>query len=168
MREADAMFGARHYTNYHFLLTLSDRVAHFGLEHHQSNDSRVNENSLSQQNSIGVVAHEYVHSWNGKFRRPAELAHPDFQQPMVGDLLWVCEGLTQYLGYVPGRAERHLERVVLTRSGSRRLRRSSINEPGREWRPLSGYHDRGAAAVRSPGQWTACRRDARTSTMKGG
>ena len=94
------MFGARHYTDYHFLLTLSDRVAHFGLEHHQSNDSRVNENSLSQQNSIGVVAHEFVHSWNGKFRRPAGLATPDFQQPMVGDLLWVYEGLTQYLGYV--------------------------------------------------------------------
>ena len=60
VQEADAMFGARHYDRYHFLLTLSDRVAHFGLEHHQSNDSRVNENSLTQQNSIGVVAHEYV------------------------------------------------------------------------------------------------------------
>ena len=100
VQEADAMFGARHYNNYHFLLTLSDRVAHFGLEHHQSNDSRVPENSLTQQNSIGVVAHEYVHSWNGKYRRPAGLATPDFQEPMVGDLLWVYEGLTQYLGYV--------------------------------------------------------------------
>src|SRR5439155_16339272 len=86
VQEADAMFGARHYTHYNFLLTLSDRVAHFGLEHHQSNDSRVNEDSLSQQNSIGVVAHEYVHSWNGQFRRPAGLATPDFQHPMVGDL----------------------------------------------------------------------------------
>src|SRR6476661_4103910 len=100
VQEADAMFGARHYNNYHFLLTLSDRVAHFGLEHHQSNDSRVPENSLREQNSIGVVAHEYVHSWNGKYRRSAGLATSDFQQPMVGELLWVYEGLTQYLGYV--------------------------------------------------------------------
>ena len=69
VQEADAMFGARHYNDYHFLLTLSDHVAHFGLEHHQSNDSRIPENSLTQQNSIGVVAHEYVHSWNGKYRR---------------------------------------------------------------------------------------------------
>jgi len=95
------MFGARHYNNYRFLLTLSDRVEHFGLEHHQSNDSRVPENSVqSQAPSLGVMSHEYVHSWNGKYRRPAGLATPDFQQPMVGELLWVYEGLTQYLGYV--------------------------------------------------------------------
>ena len=89
-QEADAMFGARHYNTYHFLLTLSDRVAHFGLEHHQSNDSRVQENAvLTQSNALGVMAHEYVHSWNGKYRRPAGLATPDFQEPMAGDLLWV-------------------------------------------------------------------------------
>src|SRR5258705_5708943 len=81
-------------------MTLREGFAHLGLELHQQNDPRINESSLTQQNSIGVVAHEYVHSWNGKFRRPAGLATPDFQQPMVGDLLWVYEWLTQYLGYV--------------------------------------------------------------------
>lgn len=157
VQEADAMFGARHYTNYHFLLTLSDRVAHFGLEHHQSNDSRVNENSLSQQNSIGVVAHEYVHSWNGKFRRPAGLATPDFQQPMVGELLWVYEGLTQYLGYVLA------ERSGMWSESYYKERLAQIaafldNEPGREWRPLSDTTTAAQLLYFSPGQWTAYRR----------
>jgi predicted metalloprotease with PDZ domain len=157
VQEADAMFGARHYTNYHFLLTLSDRVAHFGLEHHQSNDSRVNENSLSQQNSIGVVAHEFVHSWNGKFRRPAGLATADFQQPMVGDLLWVYEGLTQYLGYVLA------ERSGIWSESYYKDRLAQIaafldNEPGREWRPLSDTTTAAQLLYFSPGQWTAYRR----------
>jgi predicted metalloprotease with PDZ domain len=157
VQEADAMFGARHYDRYHFLLTLSDRVAHFGLEHHQSNDSRVNENSLTQQNSIGVVAHEYVHSWNGKFRRPAGLATPDFQQPMVGDLLWVYEGLTQYLGYVLA------ERSGIWSESYYKDRLAQIaayldNEPGRQWRPLADTTTAAQLLYFSPAQWTAYRR----------
>lgn len=157
VREADAMFGARHYNNYRFLLTLSDRVAHFGLEHHQSNDSRVPENSLTQQNSIGVVAHEYVHSWNGKFRRPAGLATPDFQQPMVGDLLWVYEGLTQYLGYVLA------ERSGIWSESYYKERLADIaafldNEPGRRWRPLGDTTTAAQLLYFAPGQWTAYRR----------
>ncbi len=157
VREADAMFGARHYNDYHFLLTLSDRVAHFGLEHHQSNDSRLPENALTQANSIGVVAHEYVHSWNGKFRRPAGLATPDFQQPMVGDLLWVYEGLTQYLGYLL--AERsgiwsesyYKERLA-------QIAASLDSEPGRAWRPLSDTTTAAQLLYFSPAQWNSYRR----------
>ena len=157
VREADAMFGARHYNNYRFLLTLSDRVAHFGLEHHQSNDSRVPENSLTQQNSIGVVAHEYVHSWNGKYRRPAGLATPDFQQAMVGDLLWVYEGLTQYLGYVLA------ERSGMWSESYYKERLADIaafldNEPGRRWRPLADTTTAAQLLYFAPGQWTAYRR----------
>src|SRR6185295_5953469 len=102
--EADALFGARHFENYHFLLTLSDHVAHFGLEHHQSNDTRLPERTLLDETlgnlGLWVLSHEFVHSWNAKYRRPAGLATPDFQAPMQGELLWVYEGLTQYLGYV--------------------------------------------------------------------
>ena len=155
--EADAMFGARHYNNYVFLLTLSDRVAHFGLEHHQSNDSRVAENSLTQQNSIGVVAHEYVHSWNGKYRRPVGLATSDFQQPMIGDLLWVYEGLTQYLGYVLA------ERSGIWSESYYKERLAQIaafldNEPGRRWRPLADTTTSAQLLYFAPGQWTAYRR----------
>jgi predicted metalloprotease with PDZ domain len=158
VQEADAMFGARHYNNYRFLLTLSDRVAHFGLEHHQSNDSRVPENALTQQNSIGVVAHEYVHSWNGKYRRPAGLATPDFQQPMIGDLLWVYEGLTQYLGYVLA------ERSGIWSESYYKERLAQIaafldTQAGRRWRPLADTTTAAQLLYFAPGQWTAYRRD---------
>ncbi len=100
--ESGKLFGTRHYRDYHFLLTLSDHVAHFGLEHHESNDSRLPERALLGPEAGMIVGallpHEFVHSWNGKFRRPADLATPDFEKPMQDDLLWVYEGLTDYLG----------------------------------------------------------------------
>src|SRR5580704_7918851 len=102
--QAQKLFGAHHYRDYHFLYTLSDHVAHFGLEHHESDDSRVDERALvddtSRKMSASLLPHEYVHSWNGKYRRPADLATPDYEQPMQDDLLWVYEGLTNYLGFV--------------------------------------------------------------------
>jgi predicted metalloprotease with PDZ domain len=98
------LFGAQHYRQYHFLYTLSDHVAHFGLEHHESDDSRVPERGLVDETErkldASLLPHEYVHSWNGKYRRPADLATPDYQQPMQTDLLWVYEGLTNYLGNI--------------------------------------------------------------------
>jgi len=102
--ESGALLGARHYRGYTFLLTLSDFVASFGLEHHESSDDRMGERGLLDPASRplvgGLLSHEFVHSWNGKHRRPAGLATRDFQEPMRGDLLWVYEGLTQYLGQV--------------------------------------------------------------------
>ena len=102
--ETGAFFGATHYLHYDFLLTLSDHTAHFGLEHHQSSDNRTFRGALVdddlRRNSAGLMPHEMTHSWNGKYRRPRGLATPDYQRPMIGDLLWVYEGLTTYLGYV--------------------------------------------------------------------
>jgi len=102
--ETSALFGATHYRHYDFLLTLSNHTAHFGLEHHESSDDRTNEGALVdddfRRSSAGLMPHEMTHSWNGKYRRPAGLATPDYQQPMVDDLLWVYEGLTTYLGNV--------------------------------------------------------------------
>ncbi len=104
VHEENALFGAYHYRDYHFLVTLSDAVAHFGLEHHESSDDRLGENFLTDEDSRALSAdlmpHEMVHSWNGKYRRPAGLATPDYQEPMQGELLWVYEGLTDYLGKV--------------------------------------------------------------------
>jgi len=101
VEQANKLFGAHHYRDYHFLLSLSDHVAHFGLEHHESDDSRIEERGLvddtARKMSAGLLPHEYVHTWNGKYRRPADLTTPDYQQPMQDDLLWVYEGLTQYL-----------------------------------------------------------------------
>jgi predicted metalloprotease with PDZ domain len=102
--EGGALFGARHYDRYKFLLTLSDHVAHFGLEHHESSDNRLPGDTLSGDRGAAALGsllpHEYVHSWNGKYRRPEGLATARFDEPMETDMLWVYEGLTSYLGYV--------------------------------------------------------------------
>ena len=102
--QTGVLFGAQHYRDYHFLYTLSDHVAHFGLEHHESNDSRLWERAMVDSRKrllgAGLLSHEFVHSWNGKYRRPAGLATPDYQKPMQTDMLWVYEGLTQYLGEI--------------------------------------------------------------------
>ena len=98
--QANKLFGAHHYAHYDFLLVTSDHTNHFGLEHHQSSDDRLFANFLTDPD-VNVVAgtllpHEYIHSWNGKFRRPADLWTPTFTEPMQDDLLWVYEGLTDY------------------------------------------------------------------------
>ncbi|PWU08833.1 MAG: hypothetical protein C5B51_07140 [Terriglobia bacterium] len=106
--ETGKVFGSRHYRDYHFLVTLSDHVANFGLEHHESSDNRVKERTLIEASGRKVegslLSHEFVHSWNGKYRRPAGLtangSDGGYDTPMKGDLLWVYEGLTNYLGEV--------------------------------------------------------------------
>ena len=104
VQETGALFGSRHYRSYHFLLTLSDHVASFGLEHHESSDDRIGERGMvddvSRKVNADLLPHEFSHSWNGKYRRPAGLATPDYAEPMKGALLWVYEGLTQYLGQI--------------------------------------------------------------------
>jgi predicted metalloprotease with PDZ domain len=156
--EADALFGARHFDEYHFLLTLSDHVAHFGLEHHQSNDSRVYEKAVVEQSQeMGLIAHEYVHSWNGKYRRPAGLATPDFQEPLRGDLLWVYEGLTEYLGSVlAARSGLWTEQYYRERLAQIGARLDHL--PGREWRPLADTAVAAQLLYEAPEAWGALRR----------
>jgi predicted metalloprotease with PDZ domain len=138
--ESGKLFGTRHYRDYHFLLTLSDHVAHFGLEHHESNDSRLPERVLISPGSGmalgGLLAHEFAHSWNGKFRRPADLAVPYYEQPEETDLLWGYEGLTDYVGpllaarsglWTPDEYHEYLASITASLGPGR---------PGRTWRPL--------------------------------
>jgi predicted metalloprotease with PDZ domain len=100
--EAFALYGSRHFADYHALLTLSDAVGFEGIEHHQSSDDRAPEDFLTDpdQSLAGgdLITHEFSHSWNGKYRRPADLTTPNFQVPQLTDLLWVYEGMNQYLG----------------------------------------------------------------------
>src|SRR4051812_27723423 len=102
--ETGALFGARHYRHYDLLLTLSDEVGGRGLEHHESSDNAPGEKGLTDPSThllnAGLMPHEFTHSWNGKYRRPTGLATRNYQEPMTGDLLWVYEGLTDYLGNV--------------------------------------------------------------------
>jgi predicted metalloprotease with PDZ domain len=159
--ETDALFGARHYENYHFLLTLSDHVAHFGLEHHQSNDSRIPERALVDKGlgdlSLSVLPHEFTHSWNGKYRRPAGLATPDYQQPMLGELLWVYEGLTEYLGDVLT-ARSGLWTPEQYRDNLARVAADLDHRPGRAWRPLIDTTIAAQLLYNASNQWSAYRR----------
>ncbi len=99
--QAQALWGARHYRDYHFLYTLSDLVHGEGLEHHESSQDTVEADLFSDEPKRGsgdLLAHEYTHSWNGKYRRPYDLFTTDYQMPMRDDLLWVYEGMTEYYG----------------------------------------------------------------------
>jgi predicted metalloprotease with PDZ domain len=102
--EAFAMYGSRHFEDYHALLTLSDEIGFQGIEHHQSSDDRADDDFLtdSKESLAGgdLITHEFSHSWNGKYRRPDDLTTPNFQVPQLTDLLWVYEGMNQYLGDV--------------------------------------------------------------------
>ncbi|MGQ4582191.1 M61 family metallopeptidase [Lysobacter sp. F60174L2] len=102
--QAYKLFDSKHYDHYDFLLSLSDRMGGQGLEHHRSSENGVKPGYFSDWDSSvaarDLLPHEFVHSWNGKFRRPAGLATPNFHVPMDGSLLWVYEGQTQYWGMV--------------------------------------------------------------------
>jgi predicted metalloprotease with PDZ domain len=104
VKEADAAFGARHFDHYDFLLALTDRLSGVGLEHHRSNESTYLPKAWTDWAttdwSRNVIPHEFTHSWDGKYRRPARLWTPDYRQPMIDDLLWVYEGQTQFWGLV--------------------------------------------------------------------
>ncbi len=161
--EGPALYGGEHYRTYHFLLTLSDPIGFEGIEHHESSDNRANEDYLSDDKGYRVSAdllpHEYSHSWNGKYRRPADLATPEYQSPELTDLLWVYEGLNQYNG------EKLATRARLT-SFSDQLEElasaaaSMDAENGRATRPLRDTADGAAFLYQAPGAYHALRRSA--------
>lgn len=139
VRETGALYQSRHYNSYHFLVTASDQVAHFGLEHHQSSDDRVPERTFIDDNlqllSADLLPHEFTHSWNGKYRRPAGLATGNYEDPMKGNLLWVYEGLTDYLGNVLA-ARSKIETAAQYRDYLAQDAATLDARPGRTWRDL--------------------------------
>lgn len=159
--ETGALFGVRHYRDYHFLVTLSDDVAHFGLEHHESSDDRDDARSLIDDENLvefsTLLPHEFVHSWNGKYRRPADLTTPDYHQPMKDDLLWVYEGLTEYLGQVLT-ARSGLWNIEQSREDLARIATQIGASPGREWRPLQDTADDASVLYNSDYDWENWRR----------
>lgn len=144
-QEAFALFGAQHYSRYQWLVALAGDMDD-GIEHHESSDNRIGEDALSNDDTkpafTNLLSHEFVHSWNGKHRRPAGMVVDDFQQPEKTDLLWVYEGLTEYWGL-----------VLSARSGAwsdsdfrdeiARYADQMIQAKGRDWRTL---HDVAATA----------------------
>ncbi|WP_067734297.1 M61 family metallopeptidase [Novosphingobium naphthalenivorans] len=133
-------FGARHFDHYDFLLALTDRMGGIGLEHHRSSENQYEPNSWTDWDAMdwdhNVIPHEFTHSWNGKYRRPADLWTPDYQQPMQNTLLWVYEGQTQFWGYVlAARSGVQAKDTVLGMFASA-VAKYAEGTPGRGWRSV--------------------------------
>ena len=139
VREATALFGATHYNRYDFLWSLTDQIMPDGLEHHESSDNRSPLRALVddpiRRAEANLLPHEYVHSWNGKYRRPSGLATPNYQEPMIDEMLWVYEGLTEYLGDVLA-ARSGLLTEGEFRDEFARIGAAMQSHSAREWRSL--------------------------------
>jgi predicted metalloprotease with PDZ domain len=158
VQQAAKLFDSHHYDHYDFLFSLSDTVGREGLEHHQSSEDGTKANYFTDW-AAGVsgrdlLAHEYTHSWNGKFRRPAGLWTPNFDVPMQDELLWVYEGLTEYYGYVlTSRAG--LRTPAETRDFIARIAANFEVSPGRTWRPLIDTTNQPTVSQRRPVTWVS-------------
>ena len=137
VREADALYASHHYHVYHFLLTMSDLSGEMGLEHGQSSDNGVDEKGFADDahelRQSDLLPHEFTHSWNGKYRRPVGLYQPDFATAQQGALLWVYEGMTEYLGDVLA-ARAGFETQAQYRDRLAETAATLDYTPGRQWR----------------------------------
>ena len=149
-----------HYRKYHWLLTLSDNLGSFGVEHHECADDRVAENTFvdddTAKRSSLLLPHEFFHSWNGKARRPAGLVNGGYEKPMKDDLLWVYEGLTEYYGeLLAARGGLISAQEWLEEMAANAL---TVSEPGRRWRPLQDTADSAPFLYLAGGGWAGWRR----------
>jgi predicted metalloprotease with PDZ domain len=160
--EAGALFSATHYEHYHFLVSLSDQTFHSGIEHHESSLNATREDAFTDKDQLDAASdllpHEFVHSWNGKYRRPADLATPDFQKPMQDDLLWVYEGLTEYLGSFVLTARSGLRSPELSRDFLAYCAADLDTKSGRQWRSLQDTADDAPHLYGAPAEWEDRRR----------
>ena len=160
--EATQLFGSRHFDHYDFLLAISDNFGTIGLEHHRSSEDGVRHGYFKDWDRMAIdrdlLAHEMTHSWNGKFRRPADLWTPTLNVPMEDSLLWVYEGQTQYWGY-----------VLAARAGlwSEELARGALasvaatfqeQRQGRQWRNLQDTTNQPIISARRPQSWASWQR----------
>ncbi len=162
VEQAVKAFGAQHYDHYDFLFTISDYLGGSGLEHHRSSEDGVErgyftdwENKLSDRN---LLPHEYTHSWNGKYRRGADLWTPDYRTPMQDSLLWVYEGQTQFWGYVLGARSGMLSKQDTLDAIAATAASYGYGTPGRTWRPLIDTTNDPIIAQRSPQPWRSWQR----------
>ena len=160
VQEAKALFGARHYRSYHWLVALGDTLESNGLEHHESTDIRDRmgffTDAAVRLSEESVISHEYVHSWNGKHRRPLGLATRNPQQTLDSELLWVYEGMTRYLGDVVLTGRSGLWNLEASREHlAWRAARQDRARPGRSWRPLVDTAVSAQILYPAPMEWTS-------------
>ncbi len=161
VKEAEALFGSRPYDRYDFLLALTEEMGGIGIEHHRSSENAVNrEYFTGWKDGPGrrnLLPHEIIHSWNGKYRRPAGMWTPDFRQPMRDSLLWVYEGQTQFWGYVLG-ARSGLYSKQDTLDAYAAIAAGMDRRVGRNWRPLIDTTLDPIIAARKPKPWSSWQR----------
>jgi predicted metalloprotease with PDZ domain len=161
VQQAYKLYGSHHYDHYDFLVALSDKIGGIGLEHHRSSENRVVPKYFTEwdKSFVGrdLLSHEYTHSWNGKFRRGADLFTPNLNVPMRDSMMWVYEGQTQYWG-----------NVLAARSGllTKQQALDSLastaavydNRRGRDWRPVQDTTNDPIIASRKPLSWLSWQR----------
>jgi predicted metalloprotease with PDZ domain len=156
VQQAYKLFGSHHYAHYDFLYSLSDQMQQNGIEHHQSSENGGDPEAFTEWDKTAhyrdLLAHEFTHSWNGKFRRPADLWTPNYNVPMQDSLLWVYEGQTQYWGEVLAARsglwskQQWLDQLALTAA-------YYDLEPGRRWRALQDTTNDEIINPRRPMSW---------------
>ena len=159
--QAVKTFGAQHYDHYDFLLSITDQLGGIGLEHHRSSENGVTPGYFTKWNDgpgrRNLLPHEYTHSWDGKFRRGADLWTPDFRTPMRGSLLWVYEGQTQFWGYVL-QARSGLVSKQDTLDQYAAIMALYDSQPARQWRDLLDTTNDPVISSRKPKGWTSWQR----------
>ncbi len=161
VQQAYKLFGSHHYDHYDFLLALTNQMGGIGLEHHQSSENGTVPTYFTEwdkdADARDLLPHEYTHSWDGKFRRPADLWTPNFNVPMRDSLLWVYEGQTQYWGFVLAARsglltkQQALDAIAATAA-------LYDHRVGREWRTLEDTTNDPIAAMRRPLPWRSWER----------
>ncbi|MBU4239095.1 MAG: peptidase M61, partial [Alphaproteobacteria bacterium] len=156
VQQADRLFGARHFDNYEFLFALTDQMGGIGLEHHRSSENTGAPGFFTDWSKSagdrGLLPHEYTHSWNGKFMRPADELTANHNVPTQNTLLWVYEGQTEYWGDVlAARAGLHSKPVALATLAN--VAAFYDNQPGRQWRALQDTNNHNLLGYRVPGQY---------------
>ena len=161
VEQAVKTFGAQHYDRYEFLLSISDQLGGIGLEHHRSSENGVRPGYFTEWDagpgSRNLLPHEFTHSWDGKFRRGADLWTPDFRTPMRDSLLWVYEGQTQFWGFVL-QARSGLVSKQDTLDAYAGIAGSYDLAPGRQWRSMVDTTNDPIISSRKPKGWTSWQR----------
>ncbi|MBV8490058.1 MAG: M61 family metallopeptidase [Candidatus Eremiobacteraeota bacterium] len=163
VHEAPALYGPPHYEHYTFLLSLSDAIPGGGFEHHQSSDDRADEDYLTDPDELRVdpdlMSHEYSHSWNGKYRRPAGMMIQNYNEPMIDDLIWSYEGMNEYLGKLLA-VRSGLSTPEDMRAQFALIAAEQSYRTGRDWRSLIDTSRSAPFLYTSPRAWANLRRTA--------
>ncbi|MEA3051697.1 MAG: hypothetical protein QOG72_600 [Sphingomonadales bacterium] len=162
VEQAVKLFGAQHYDHYDFLLSISENLGGIGLEHHRSSENGVKTGYFTEwasaQRDRNLLPHEYTHSWNGKYRRGADLWTPDYRTPMENSLMWVYEGQTQFWGYILDARSGMMSKQETLDAIAATAATYDQATPGRSWRPLIDTTEDPIIAQRSPQPWRGWQR----------